>query len=117
MGEALIVRRGSGAKIAEGFPKQIYGDTMTIPDLVGCNGFALFALGTGNIGGYISGHIVSIFYDGDKVSYCMVSTGDTTTRIYTDAYDNGAFDPATGTITFPYDRSLSSSCATQCVYW
>ena len=119
MGEALITRRGvaGGVKVADGYPKKIGGYTITIPDLVGCKGFALFLLGDGSLSGYSRGQVASVFYDGDKVSYCMVTTGDITTAIYTDIFEDGSFDPKTGTITLTKNYSLSSNCATQCIYW
>lgn len=120
MGEALIVRRcneNNGIKIADGFPMKLSGGSIhIIPDLIGCNGFSLFALGSGSIGGNYTGHVVSVFYDGDTITICLVSSTSTSTSIKTSKLYRGGFDSTNGQIDLE-DNSIDSGCAMQCIYW
>ena len=116
MGEALITRRGGGggAKVADGFPKTMSGTTLTISDLIGCSGFAIFSLGGGSIGGNGTGHTISIFYDGATVSCCSVKSTSTSTNITATNY-TGSFDPSTGKITL--NVGIVNNNTVQCIYW
>lgn len=114
MGEALKVRRGGGAKIAEGFPQTVSGTTITIPDLINCNGFFLALLGEGYLTGYGNGNTVSVFYDGDKVVESAAYSDTYSTEIFI-SEQTADFDPSTGKITL--DIGFFSGCAAQCVYW
>lgn len=115
MGEALIVRRGSGAKVAEGFPKSSgLGGFITVPDLIGCNGFAMFVVGSGRVGGYGQGSTTSVYYDGSTVIEITSSSSSTSTGIDLTDY-KATFDPTIGKISLKI--GFGSGYDVQCIYW
>lgn len=122
MGEAFIFGGGGGVKVAEGFPKALFnygsiGSSVTIPDLVGCNGFAMFILSddVSKNDTVPSGlkFTVSVFYDGTNLIYSRV-IGASNVSV---GYRTGEFNVTTGEIDLGSDYYFGNSYTMQCIYW
>ena len=118
MGEAFITRRGRGnvvPTLGTTTSSSSASSSITITDLIDCNGFILFVNGDGDSSSYTTGAIMSIYYDGTSMIACHAKSSSTSSYI-TLTETSGTFDSTTGVITVTAGR-FGKSWPYSYLYW